>query len=94
MLTFDEAREVVKKAEGRLWGDRAGHFYVSDEGFQDKTHFWVVCGAEEWLVDEDQGFNEADADIALVDKQTGKLTISTYLNEPDRFDAMTPVSAQ
>lgn len=94
MLTFHEAREVVKKAEGGLWADKHGTFYVSDEGFQDKKHYLVVFGAEEWLIDQDPSYMEMDADIALVSRKDGKLTIATYLDDPDRFDAMRPIADQ
>lgn len=91
MIDFGQAREIVKKQEERLWGNRKGTFYVSDEGFEDKTHYWVVIGAEEWLIDNDAGYMGTDEDIILIDKKDGSLTISTYLDDPDRFGTMKSV---
>ena len=92
MITFKEAREKVQSMEADLWLDKAGTFYVDTDGYGDGDAWYLNFGAEEWMVDGDLRFLIADADAALVDKKTGDVTITTYLDNAERYDAMRAVS--
>lgn len=93
MITFDEAREIVKGMVDSLhtgWGT----FYVPTEGWQDKDAYYLTPGAEEWLVDGDIAYMTTDLPGVLVSKKDGTATITTYLLVADRIDKMRPVTAQ
>lgn len=91
-LTFKEAREKVQGMEGTLWRGRAGTFYVSPDGFGDDRAWLVNYGPEEWMVDKDITFLTLDGDAVLVDINTGDVQKTTYLDDPERYDAMKPAS--
>jgi hypothetical protein len=91
VITFPEALATVRDHLEPLWDPDAGTFYVAPWGYEDAQAYWVIWGAREWLVNEAQSYEPMDPALVLVDKATGRLTMTTYLREPDRLDAMTPV---
>jgi hypothetical protein len=67
---------------------------VPKEGSEDDRAFLVTCGAREWLIDRDRAYINTDTDLALVDKRSGDVQLITYLDQPDRIDAMSDVSVR
>lgn len=92
MIDFDKAREIAYKVTEPEWPKNNGTLFASMEGREDRTHWLVVLGAEEWIIDEDPDYITMDAPYVLVNKQTGKATSTTYLDNPDRFDRMRVVN--
>jgi hypothetical protein len=92
MITFKQARDIVKAMEPDLWADHGGTFYVEPAGYADDKAYWVVIGAEEWLVDKDVNFLTLDEELILVSRKDGSVQRTTYLENPDRFDSMKPVN--
>lgn len=92
-VTFDQARLIVRRAESPKWPPNHGHFMVARYGYQDTTHWCVVTGAREWLEQGNLDYMELDAPVLLVDKVTGELTRTTYLDPgvTAKLDAMDPV---
>ena len=60
-------------------------------GQEDADTWWVVHGDREWIVEERPEFMAVPGGIALVSKRTGLLTLTTYVEDRERLDAMTPV---
>lgn len=92
MIGFDRARAIAVSAVEGSWPRTNGTLYASMDGFEDESDWIVVLGAEEWLVDEDPSFIILDSPLVVVNKKTGRYRISTYLDDPARFDRTTPVS--
>jgi hypothetical protein len=87
---FETARRLVFRDERRHWDDW-GTLYVAPYGSEDSTHWSVIVGAREALVDHDSMFLIMDAPLVLVEKATGEITRHVYLDNFDRMDAMTDV---
>jgi hypothetical protein len=49
MISFAEATEIVRAAEQPGW--TLGTYLIQDDGWEDATHFLVVCGAAEATFD-------------------------------------------
>lgn len=94
MTTFEEAREIVTATIAPSWGPDNGTFYVSPDGYEDATHWHVLAGARECLVDGNMEYVRMDGPACLVDKYTGELALLQVLGNWDRLDAMTPVSTR
>lgn len=94
MMTFTEAREKVERLRGAQWirEEQRGVFYVLPTGAEDADAYMLTYGAEEWLVDDDLNYARVDSGGVLVLKKSGDLVNVQYLDDPDRFDAMTSVS--
>lgn len=92
MITFKDARAKIDLMADTLWKNHGGTFYVSPDGWGDSTHWLLTYGAEEWLVDEDPRFVLLDEGLVLVRKSDGDVQTTTYLDDPDRYDAMRDVS--
>lgn len=88
MLTFDDARKAAVKAVEGDWPKGNGTLYADLKGYTDGKVFAVNLGPEEWLVDWDVDFMPLDPPLALVDIRSGKVTVITYLDDPDRIDKM------
>lgn len=70
MVTFDEARELVRALEEPAWTG-PGTYMVADWGREDTTHFQVVTGAREDLIERDPAYRTGRAPVWFVDKVTG-----------------------
>jgi hypothetical protein len=88
--TYEEAVEVVRREIAPLWGDTQGTFFVSPNGFEDETSFYVPWGAREWLVDNDPQFLLLNNAATFVDKITGFVELTTASVEMSRIEAMSP----
>lgn len=91
--TYAEARDAVTAELAPLWGETRGTFYVAPEGFEDDTSFFVPWGAREWLVDGDPSFILLNGAATFVDKVTGFVSMTLYVEEAERIDRMSPVTA-
>lgn len=90
MALLDNARQAVLKDKTRpSW--RKGTFIVTDEAFQDRTHYAIVCGAKEFLEDKDYDFFDVDALTALVRKSDLGVEWVLYIDNMDKIDKMTSV---
>lgn len=89
-MTFDEAREAAVKLLQPQWGGR-GTLFASFQGYEDSKFWYVNCGAEEWLIDEDLAYMQTDAPVVMVDKKTGDATETTYLDIADTLEKATAV---
>ena len=49
MITFAEAKAIVRAAEESIW--TVGTYQIEDEGWEDATHYLVVRGAAEAVGD-------------------------------------------
>jgi hypothetical protein len=85
MITFTEAREIVRAAEEATW--TVGTHQIEDEGFEDATHYLVVRGAAE----DDPNLVIIPGLVPLVCKETGEITYIVSHAEWERLDAMWPV---
>jgi hypothetical protein len=88
MISFAEAKEIVRAAEESTW--TVGTYQIEDEGFEDATHWLVVRGAAE--AGTDPSYVIIGDVVPLVDKQTGEISYIVPHAEWNRLDAMTPVS--
>lgn len=89
---FEDARRIVREkyaAQGRYAGP--GTAYVAPWGWEDMTHWRVVLGAREALVNGDDDFTWLDAPVFLVNKATGGASVVTMIENLDRVQAMRPV---
>ncbi len=93
MVTFDQARHAVSALEHDTWPG-PGTYMVADWGRQDATHFQVITGAREDLVDHDPAYRTTRTPVWFVDKATGAVDWAEYLPgglTAAKVDAMTPV---
>lgn len=100
-VTFEEARQIVDDAERAEWartyepGD--GTFMVAEWGFENATHYNVIVGFREFLVDDDDDYMQVGVATRLVNKETGVLTYEApylvALPIAAVLDAMTPVGS-
>lgn len=92
-LTFEEARAAAIEARAPIWedDDTPGTYMVADYGYEDDEAFLVFEGAKEYLEDGDADFVVWDAPAVFVDKESGTVIESSFLNVIDRVHAMTPV---
>jgi hypothetical protein len=90
--TYADAMGVVRAEIAPLWGDTRGTFYVSPDGYEDATSYFVPWGAREWLVDHDPSYILLNGSATFVDKITGFVEVTTYIAEIDRIEAMEAVT--
>lgn len=93
MLTFDEARQAVQDLEEPTWPG-PGTYLVASWGRADATHFLIVTGASEDLIDHDPAYRRHDSPLWLVDRLTGTISWVSYLpgdRTAAKVDAMTPI---
>ena len=94
MVSFAGARLIVAQTIGPTWAvDFPGStFFVAPWGYADDRDWQVVYGAREHLVEGDGGsWSDTGEPLALVNRETGELTFSTFLLDPRRFSAMVRV---
>jgi hypothetical protein len=90
MVTFDEAKSKVLSEARKTWHAGMGHLVIAPDGFESSTQWRIRAVAREEL-DGDPEFIQMDEPIYLVDKKTGDITITAYLIDRERIDAMAPV---
>jgi hypothetical protein len=91
MLTFEDARQLVESAIRPDWRAEDGTLIVLPDGWEDATHWQVVAGAREYLVDGDPAFGRIDWPALLVDKKSGAVLRLPVMANFERLDRMTPV---
>jgi hypothetical protein len=91
-IGFEDARRLVEAVRGPTWD--VGSYMVADWGREDATHWLVISGAREWLVDRDVAYALAGAGCALVDKQSGEIEWVAYVPSTSRIEAMWPTGGQ
>lgn len=94
MVTFDEARELVRALEEPTWPG-PGTYLVADWGREDVTHFHVITGAREDLIEHDPAHRPVEAPVWFVDRVTGAVDCASYLPgglTAAKLEAMTVVS--
>lgn len=92
-VTFEEARRIVFGALRPEWKRSQGTLVTLPAGYEDDTHWHVIAGARQWLVDRDDNFSIMDAPVLLVNKKTGTVERLSVLEDADRLRRMTPVGA-
>ena len=85
MITFAEAKEIVRAAEEKDW--TVGTYMIEADGWEDATHYLVVRGAAEPNLVIIPGL------VPLVNKETGEIEYIVAHAEWDRLDAMQRVCA-
>jgi hypothetical protein len=92
MLSFEEARAIAYEALAAAWevGD-CGGYTVAEYGYEDDTAWLLLDGGSKLVVDGDYLCEPVGGGSTFVDKRTGEIFFLTYLEAPDRIDAMTPV---
>lgn len=92
MITFEQARQIALGRLGLTWAaDECGDYTVADYGYEDDDAWMLVAGGRRYIVDGDLECVLVGKPYTLVDKRTGELSFPAYLDDTDRFDAMTPV---
>jgi len=91
MITFEEARQLVQHSLRGSWSPKLGTLVTLPSGFEESTHWRVIAGAREALVDGDRDFDLMDAPAFLVSKTTGAVERLVVIDNLDRLDSMTPV---
>ena len=81
VTSFSQARDIVRAENESSW-DGPGDYYVSEGGFDTGSHYVVIDGAKEYLVDGDPMFMSLDDVTLLVHKRTGRVEAT------HSFDAM------
>lgn len=92
MLTFDDAREIVRLIDARTWTG-PGTFYVSTVGREDDTRYLVPAGAYEDLVEHRLEFLNFEPVARFVDKETGVLTHEPLTPQLDQIAEMREVES-
>lgn len=89
-VTFAQARQRVQTRVAARWTAELGTLVVLPTGYENATHWRVVVGAREALVDGNDDFRLMDQPAMLVSKQTGEIQELPVIPNFDRLDAMTP----
>ena len=87
LVTFDEARKLVREKYGKSW--TLGTFHVARKGLIDAESIAVGFGAREWLVDHDVAFMDISNTIVLVDRLVGYAELVLVSENLERLGAMT-----
>lgn len=98
IITFEEAREIVRRQIEPLWSPDCGTFYVAEWGSENDQYFQVDVGAREFLVNNDEDYMQYDGAIYLVEKATGKYIEESFITldhrQPGLLHSFTPIGAQ
>lgn len=73
-IGFSEAQTRVRLAVGPEWTDDDGELFVAPYVFEDATHWVIIYGAREALVDDDHDFDRLDPELTFVSKTTGAIS--------------------
>lgn len=87
---FETARRIVYSDARKTW-DGFGTLYVAPYGSEDATHWQVIVGAREDIVDHDWMFMALGAPLVLVDKSTGEISRHVVIENFARLDGMSRV---
>lgn len=85
-VDWQDARDRVRGALSP-W-PHLGDLHIADYGAEDATHWRVIYGAREALVENDPFFDLMDAPVALVSKATGAIEWLDLLPNRARVWAM------
>lgn len=92
MLSFEQARAAAYEALAPIWEvGECGEYTVAGYGYEDETAWLLIDGGSQLVIDGDYSCELIGRGSTFVDKRTGEIFFLTYLEAPDRFDAMTPV---
>lgn len=89
-LSFEQARRRVETARRPKW-EGPGEYMVQDYGYENATHFNIIDGPREFLVDMNPDYLVPNDVVTLVDKATGAISTTTYPISAEYLDNMTPV---
>jgi hypothetical protein len=92
MTTFEEARQRVLDVLRPEWRANQGTLITLPQGYEDATHWRVIAGARERLIDGDLDFDTMDMPAMLVAKHGGAVTRAIVIASFDRLDKMTPTA--
>ena len=90
-ITFEEAREIVRRQVEPTWNRRGQTFYVAEWGRENDQFFMVFAESREYLVDGDVEAIEDTGALHLVDKITGEYVEGTIDEFLDVWDTFIPV---
>jgi hypothetical protein len=90
MITFEEARLIVERSLRGSWRPDHGTLITLPTGFQNDTHWRVIAGAREYLVERDSDFATVDAPAMLVSKRTGEVSRLIVIDSLNLLGSMTP----
>ena len=94
-MKFQTARRLALKAVEKDWPELgSGTPYALPYGSEDADMFAVVVTAREYAVDGNKSWMLGDPPMCLVDKETGHVVITSYMEVADQVDAMREVSAR
>lgn len=92
LLRFEDAREIIRRSEIDGWNPDNGTFHVLPVGSEDATHFYVVAGAYEDLVESKMEYTNFAPVARFVDKRTGEVEAVPLIGAQDRISRMRRVS--
>lgn len=93
MITFEQARQIVLDDLRKTWHPDNGTLITLPTGAEDATHWRVIAGAREALIDGDHDYDLMDAPALLVSKYGGAITRLIVIANLDRLESMTPVAS-
>lgn len=93
MLTFDEAREVLRAYLKAHPPGIVGTLYIAPDGLEDDAGYLPGWGAREALVEGREAYIRRDNRALFVDKETGEVTVELRNLAHKRIMKMTPVRA-
>lgn len=92
MITFQRGRQIALGRLGLTWAaDECGEYTVVDYGYEDDDAWMLADSGHRYIVDDDPDCVLVGKPFTLVDKRTGELSFPAYLDDMERFDAMTLV---
>lgn len=91
MISFEDAREIVRAALLPEWSDPEGTFFVADWGSENEQYYCLAVGAREYLVDNDRSYFIVDNTLNLVEKSTGKYLTVPASENLDLMASLTPI---
>jgi hypothetical protein len=92
MITFERARQIALDTFGPTWAaDECGEYVVAEYGYEDDRAWCLVDGGSRLVVGGDYSCQLIGRGSTLVDKETGEVSSLSYLEDPERFDAMAEV---
>ncbi|MFF2244299.1 hypothetical protein ACFVTM_08990 [Arthrobacter sp. NPDC058130] len=92
MISFEQAKATAYETLAPTWEKgNCGDYTIADYGFEDETAWLLIDGGSKLVIDGDYSCEPVGRGSTFVDKTTGEIFFLTYLEAPDRFDAMTPV---
>jgi hypothetical protein len=92
VVTFEQARALVLKAADSRWNSRMGRLTVAPTGFE-SARYWRPRAVAQEELDGNADFLQMDEVVYLVDKQSGRVTATSYLVRQQEIDEMTPYPA-